>query len=260
MAKTVSSIGTLITTAGTAKESVALVFAPLNADHANDQTNDHAARVAQINRGGGQVIDQESRQRSGQHQCHHADMRVSRGRGDDGHHDGRRDAHDRGQPVQTIQQINGIDAAHEPEHGERHAKPPQREGIAEDDHAIEMIARQHDGHDREELQQEFKQRVQVAAVVDAAHQAHQATGQNDGGRKLIEVRGAACPAAHDEQSDHECQIDGHAAPQRDRLVVAFARHHPACRAHPTSRQANGPAARGSRTPRPRRPRPAGRHR
>ena len=77
---------------------------------------------------GGQIEDEESAQGAGQHDGDHRHVVVAHAHGDDAHHGRRGQADDRGQAVHAVDEIQGVDAAQQPEDRQRDSRPTQRNG------------------------------------------------------------------------------------------------------------------------------------
>ena len=91
-------------------------------------------------------------------------------------------------------QIQGVDAADQPEDRQRNAQPAQFDRVAEGHDAIDVVAEQDDRQHRDDLQGQLHARGEVEAVVDAADEADEAGGDHPGGGELGELRaGAAAP-------------------------------------------------------------------
>ena len=114
--------------------------------------------------------------------------------GDHAHHGGGRKADDRRQPVHAVDQIQGVDAADQPEDRQRNAQPAQLDRAAEGHDAIDVVAQQHDRQHGDDLQGQLDAGGQVEAVVDAADKADEAGGDASM-RWTSSVKLAACRAA-----------------------------------------------------------------
>ena len=185
--------------------------------------DERASRIAQKDACRGEVVDQKSGQGAGQHDGHYRHVIVSHAGGDHAHHHGRGKADQRGQTVHAVDQIQGIDAAQQPDDGQRNAGPAQRDGTAEDHDAIDPVAGNHDRQHGEKLQDQFSAGAEAPEVIQCAEEAGQPGRRNQGRRQLPQRRsGQVGKIECDQQPKHHGQIDGHAAPQRHATFMQLA--------------------------------------
>ena len=129
----------------------------------------HTARIAQVDVALAEVVEEEPDAAAEDARYHHVQQRIviheaheKEGRSGDNGYPARKS-------VQTVDEIEGVHEAHDPEDGDRIAEPPQLEGRAEEkvDSLKCDAARDHrDGHGH--LDDELHAGFEVDAVVDYA--------------------------------------------------------------------------------------------
>ena len=142
---------------------------------------------------GGRLYTRKPASGGRQGQGHDRHVILSLAGGDDAQHGGGRQAHDRRQPVHAVEQIQGVDAADQPQDRQRDAQPTQFDRIAEGDNAANVVFRQNDRQHREDLQSQLQPRGEIEAVVHAADEADEAGGEHPCGGNRVEPDAGAGP-------------------------------------------------------------------
>jgi len=118
-----------------------------------------------------------------------------------------------GQPVHPVQQVQGVDTADQPDHGQQRSQPTQFDRIAERDNPVNVTAEEYDRQHGHDLQEKLYASLQVISVVDRSDQADEPTDHDHQERKLIKGRPDAKGAEVScRQTEEGGRIDRHTAP------------------------------------------------
>ncbi len=158
--------------------------AALHSQPAQDEAEHQAARIAQEHAGRMEIVAQKGQAGAGQ------------GGGGDGiaTEQPEEDAGDGGgaggEPVDAVEQVEGVAHADEPEHGQRDAPLAQRHHLAAwQRHGAHHQPHRHGQRGRQHLTQELRAVRQLVQVVDDAEQEHDAGAEDEPGRRRRQAAG-----------------------------------------------------------------------
>ena len=183
---------------------------PLDGYHRQDEAQEGGAGVSHEDLGRVQVIGKKADASAGQGGHEEGYLRFGHREGDDQHGHGADGGHAAGQPVQSVDEVDRVGDAHDPDHGDGDGQPAQRPvgvtaedvGVGED---VDPVAHEHGDEGGQDLDQEFRHGGQGVDVVEDAQDDDDHSPQEhppERGGQGDKDQGAEDKAEEDGQSPH----------------------------------------------------------